>query len=818
MRKMSVFVALPLAVAVLVAAAFCVATTATADAVFAAPASDEPLDYSLVAPSSADFFPIENAKYVAASSGYIAIFHEGTTSAENAVTVFDREDNSFLTVGAPYDNVAGIWLSADTALVACSSGGSTYDAFYSADLSVAAPTFAPEDFTVTGVAYIASDDNYFYLKSLTELSVYNSDLSVYREKITHQNAISGKSVFAAENLSIFVFAVEFGARNYYVYNVEGNEATAYPNDLIPYRAANAGAGIFVSYDDSEGGVTLGVVSKTDGSKLFDTDIPCTKDTVFTACGDALYVVDGGGVKVYTVDWAAKTVTLSAELSMRGSSQGKFDSPAGILVSDGSMLVADSGNNRVAVYNGTSAVEYVTGASVSRIAYYGGRYVAVGESGVYHLDGGGLSPFAAAANIVAAGEKPVDVITSGGNLYVLTENSLYRLNALSFTRIKSGFSDALAIEASPRGNYLFVMTAGGMHTLTADGTELRAFRAYDFEGASDFAVDYAGDFYVSFPAENKISVIENGLDSLTETRSCTLADKGYPAAPVAVALDGEDLLFSSESCFVGRAPIGAVTEETYTPPTAPAIDENTSTSFALTSSDAEMFTDLDRFDTVTSVPAGTTVLVFENVSAVDGYVYVYANRSVGYVSETALAPTAPSATQGVYDLAADTVLRTFPHLGGISSGNTTIRIESFDDAAGLDGGAWARVEIDGAVRYVPRSALQEYVVVVPEREKQFGRAVGTRIGGIVELHSAPAETSAVIATVVDGTRMEILEESGDWYYVLCEDTYGYILKEEVELEGLTPVQIAAIVLAVVVVAVGIGVLVVTAQTRKKQKES
>ncbi len=413
---------------------------------------------------------------------------------------------------------------------------------------------------------------------------------------------------------------------------------------------------------------------------------------------------------------------------------------------------------------------------------------------------------------------MDVITSGGNLYVLTENSLYRLNALSFTRIKSGFSDALAIESSPRGDYLFVMTAGGMHTLTADGTELRAFRAYDFEGASDFAVDYAGDFYVSFPAENKISVIENGLDSLTETRSCTLADKGYPAAPVAVVLDGEDLLFSSESCFVGRAPIGAVTEETYTPPTAPAIDENTSTSFALTSSDAEMFTDLDRFDTVTSVPAGTTVLVFENVSAVDGYVYVYANRSVGYVSETALAPTAPSATQGVYDLAADTVLRTFPHLGGISSGNTTIRIESFDDAAGLDGGAWARVEIDGAVRYVPRSALQEYVVVVPEREKQFGRAVGTRIGGIVELPSAPAETSAVIATVVDGTRMEILEESGDWYYVLCEDTYGYILKEEVELEGLTPVQIAAIVLAVVVVAVGIGVLVVTAQTRKKQKES
>lgn len=818
MRKMSVFVALPLLVAVLAAAAFCVAATTETGTALAAPPADTPLDYSLVAPATSDFFPIENARFVAASSGYIAIFNEAESFSENAVVLFDRADNSFLSVPAPYDNVQGIWLSSDTALIACSSDGTSYDEFYCADLSSPAPAFAPRTFSVTGVAYVASDDDYFYLKSLDELSVYNSDLSVYRERITHSGAIAGKNVFAAEDLSVYIFAVEYTARNYYVYDVRKVEATAYPNDLIPYRAATASGGIFVSYDDSTGGVTLGVVDKAGGSKLFDTDIPCTKDTVFAACGDALYVVDYGGVKVYTVNWTAKTVSLSSELSMSGGSAGKFRSPSGVYLSDGSMLVADTGNGRVAVYNGSALPDYATGAAVSRITYYGGRYVAVGADGVYHLDGTALSPFAAAANITASGETPVDVITAGGRLYVLTDTALYRLDALSFTAVKTGMTDAIAVEFSPRGNYLFVMTASGMYTLTENGAELRAFRPCDFSGASDFTVDYAGDFYVAYPAENKISVMENGLDSITETRSCVLVDKGYPAAPVAVALDGEELIFSSRSCFVGRAAIGAVTEDTYVPPVAPSVTDGTPSRFAYAANDAEMFTDLDRFDTVSSVPSGTTVLVFEGVSSVDGYVYAYANRAMGYIAESALTAIDPTVTHGVYDLAPETVLRAYPHLGGVSSGNSAVRIERFDDAAGLDGGAWARVEIDGTVSYVPRSALAEYVVVVPEREKVFGRAVGTRIGGIVELRSAPSESAGVISSVVDGTRMEILEEAGDWYYVLCENTYGYILKEEVELEGLTPVQIAAIVLAVVVFAVGVGVLVVSAQTRKKQKEA
>lgn len=827
---MSVFVALPLVVAVLVAAAFCVATGTGVGSVYAAPAADEPLDYTLIAPSATDFFPIENAKYAAASAGYIAIFHEGDSPADNAVTVFDRSDSSFFTVAAPYGNVKGIWLSADTALIACSSDGTTYDEFYSADFSAPAPAFASEDITLMSAPddhgkqteldaeYITSDNNYFYIKSLEELFVYNSDLSPYRENITHSGALSGRNVFAAENLCVYLFCSAYGPRNYYIYDITKAEATYCASELIPYRAVNASGGIFVSYDNGEGGVTLGAVDKADGSALFDTDIVCTKDTVFTAYGDALYVVDGGGVRVYTVDWTAKTVSLSAELSMRGSTQGKFDSPTGVTLSGDATLIADTGNDRVAIFKGSAAAEYATGAAVSRIAYYGGRYVAVGAGGVFHIDGNELAPFAAAAGVVASGEKPVDIVTAGGSLYILTDSALYRLDALYFTKIKDGLDGAIAVEPSPRGNYLFVMTESGMHTLSADGAELRAFRPCDFAGASDFVVDYAGDFYVAYPTENRISVVENGLNTLSEMRSCVFVDKGYPAAPVALALDGEDIIFSSESCFVGRAAIGAVTEDTYTPPVAPQVTPDTPSGLYVTSADAEMFTDLDRFDTVTAIPADTTVLVFENVSSVAGYVYAYANRSLGYIPETALVAAEPTVTRGVYDLAADTVLRVYPHLGGVSSGETALRVESFDDAAGLDGGAWARVEKDGVLYYVPRSALAEYVVVVPEREKQFGRAIGTRIGGIVELRSAPSETAGVISTVVDGTRMEILEDAGDWWYVLCDGTHGYILKEEVELEGLTPVQIAAIVLAVVVTAVGVGVLVVTTQTRKKQKES
>ena len=76
---------------------------------------------------------------------------------------------------------------------------------------------------------------------------------------------------------------------------------------------------------------------------------------------------------------------------------------------------------------------------------------------------------------------------------------------------------------------------------------------------------------------------------------------------------------------------------------------------------------------------------------------------------------------------------------------------------------------------------------------------------------------MLAEVVDGTRMEIVGESGDFWLVGFEGGIGYAAKSEIELEGLTTVQIVSIVLCCAVLVTGGVVFVVIWQTRKKEKE-
>ena len=66
-------------------------------------------------------------------------------------------------------------------------------------------------------------------------------------------------------------------------------------------------------------------------------------------------------------------------------------------------------------------------------------------------------------------------------------------------------------------------------------------------------------------------------------------------------------------------------------------------------------------------------------------------------------------------------------------------------------------------------------------------------------------------------MEILDESGEYWLVSVEGTVGYAAKSDVELEGLTTVQIVSIVLCCAVAVTGVVIFVITWQARKKEKE-
>jgi len=92
-----------------------------------------------------------------------------------------------------------------------------------------------------------------------------------------------------------------------------------------------------------------------------------------------------------------------------------------------------------------------------------------------------------------------------------------------------------------------------------------------------------------------------------------------------------------------------------------------------------------------------------------------------------------------------------------------------------------------------------------------------VGGLVNVYSDSNADSGTVAQIVDGTKVEILDESTDYYLVRYGDVIGFMLKDEVQLHGLTSVQIIAVVLAVFVTLTAICIFVVIETTKKKSAE-
>ena len=103
----------------------------------------------------------------------------------------------------------------------------------------------------------------------------------------------------------------------------------------------------------------------------------------------------------------------------------------------------------------------------------------------------------------------------------------------------------------------------------------------------------------------------------------------------------------------------------------------------------------------------------------------------------------------------------------------------------------------------------------EVKKDYGRAKASRAGELVPLFSV-ADNTIVVAEVTDGTRLEVVEQAGEYYKVIYNGTELLIRADQFKLEGLTTVQIIAIILSVVVVLAGGLIFMVTSLAKKKEE--
>jgi hypothetical protein len=149
-----------------------------------------------------------------------------------------------------------------------------------------------------------------------------------------------------------------------------------------------------------------------------------------------------------------------------------------------------------------------------------------------------------------------------------------------------------------------------------------------------------------------------------------------------------------------------------------------------------------------------------------------------------------------------------------------------DDGGYADGKWVRVEYKGKVFYADKSCLDQKTSSKPTPEpekpqepekvnKDYGRAKASRVGEFVNLYSAD-DSNIIVTQVADGTKLEVVEKIGDYYKVIYENNEVLIHKDQFKLEGLTTVQIIAIILSVVVVLSGGLIFMVTSLSKKKEQ--
>ncbi len=232
------------------------------------------------------------------------------------------------------------------------------------------------------------------------------------------------------------------------------------------------------------------------------------DIVLSAQGDVLYVADNGNDRIVVLD--------AMSLRMLGAfAQGEVREPHDVVFApSGELLVADTGNSRIAVFS-------VAGASGTLVRSFGKRLRR--PEGVAVLsDGTVLATGAASGNVV--------VYNDGKVAHEL-----------------GGFSSPHDIEVSPNGTVWLADTGNDRLVALSDTfTVLKTLQGepYAFNGPRYLDFDTSGTLYVADKYANQIKVIgvNGGLQATIGTLEAGFGE-GLFDRPEGVELRGGDAWFS-----------------------------------------------------------------------------------------------------------------------------------------------------------------------------------------------------------------------------------------------------------------------------------
>lgn len=741
-----------------------------------------------------NYFQSPSPALVSANRNYLVIYDDSTR------TLFARADEEW-TYSLDFENVEGIFVIEDEVFLHAD------DKYYT--LSLASRTSVPQERVIptpSDVTFFNSDGTYLYAHSAAgRITVYdkNLDVALGIDNLYDPDVLAGKIVVAGEGSNLIVFSTEYASPVFVTYNAVTHEKTikgithhigeAYVGDVV-YALE-----IIQQSTAQDAQKRIVCIDKTSGELLFATDINPDK---YFAFGNRLFTIQDGGVTVYALNDEHTALTKTQSITMSGSDLLHLDKPSDVVRAQDETVIADKQNNRV-LFVGSSGVATALSLSEKPLALCNDSssvYVALGDTVVQIRDKQIWQTYPL-QNV-----KDVAYLDS---LYALTDDGIYVLIGANFVKAFD-VENAKRISCAKDGTNLHVLTDEAVLSFNRAGKQLPALAHGDFSQATDFAVDYTGKAFVAYT--DKIDwYLDNACGSVA------LSHPSFKATVSSVCLDGASLLFSADECFVGIIGVDATTKQSFD--AQPPVIVKGDYFFATKSNDDALFFSADgRMENVT-IADEQTVIVYTGQSTADGKTYARVGDKLVAVNPEHFTRKSQTALEGDYVVKSDVTLYALPYVedGKIAVGQGT-RVSLAKDAVDYDWSGWVVVSYGGNEYFARVGDVEQYVEIVDEKDKIYGKANADRVGGLVNVYADLSTSSEVIAQIVDGRKVEVLQTFDDFYLVSFDGMQGYVLKSQLKIGALTTVQIVAIVLSIIVAVAGFAIFASIYLTKKNADEN
>ncbi len=742
------------------------------------------------------YIQLDSADHVSANENYIAV----ADKTANKVVVIGEKTNTFNLSSA----IDGVYLSGDLLIVKCASG------LQKADLTDDIPTLTAITLPTTA-GYMSSNGDRLFTHTMGSVTVYSSDLSTYQ---TYTDSVfAGTPVMAFDSSEVYIFSDEYGQSKYTVFNTSDSSLRKV-NSTVSAQSASSGDLIFV-YDKVISSTLA--VDKSSGAVAFDTGL---NYKVFAAYGDKLYVAAGlNGVLEYKLNTNSTAVEKSKSYSFSGSSLSMLNSPSDVAFYENKTVIADTGNNRLLLLG--EVVTKIDCASPKKLAAGGRTLYSTSDHAIYALTADGLVTY----NF--ADETILDIAYADG-VYVLTTRGICTLvggKLLAFHQLSNGIAIASAGE-----NYLYALTGSGVKVFSTNGTQADFlslnYTVEDLENCTDLAIDFLGNRYLAY-SDGKIvkrywqtDCDELGVGPAVPLNNETYTVSGCDAAsPNSITLGSDGFAyFTANENLMGKLDVGAPIKANYTPIAAPVINDNSVVTICSKgANDAIFFEDLNIADSAVMLGENDHFYAYDAQVAPNIKYGNYKGKDGYLIGGRASAPTT---INNVYKVIKDVALYLYPKSEAALTLQKDTHVTVLNDADNADGGKWYQVEWEGKTYFAERSSFEIYTEPTVEPNLNTGtpaRAKAARAGTSVKLYATPNSDGEVLASLSDGTKIVVLETLDGYYLVNVDGVIGYLKADEVQMNGLTTVQIVAIVLSVLVLVSGAVIFLVTYTYKKRSAD-